>query len=645
MRHLTVITILLVSFAGCDSSVSSTQSPNALLSSQQGGLNSLSSTTPNDPLYSQQDYLNTANVPQAWQVTNGSFSEKIAIISLGGVAASHEDLNSRVTIKRAAGSPVADNGAGNPATGIIGAATNNGKGIAGVNWNSPVLSYNIAKETTGKVDQLPSGIPITKTYADLNESAVAPAINSAVNDGAKTIYLPLYWLLESQIPNVSISDFQFYPCCKTEDPYRQLLDNVVNIFNSIFAANKQNNNYQSAIGAVKNAYESGSVVVSGALPYDGILPLGFPANLASDHVVLTVGGYDPEENEPFQFSATPEGDDVSNDSKDINLIAPGVDLQTTLPDGNQYGDVSGTYGSAALTTGIISLLQSAEGDLTPDDVTHILEKTALPLGSSDYDDQGGFGLIDAGAAMDFVDTYDIKHAVATNGQAEKVSEGESITLYPSVWNELSIGIYIGDKYEVTYNIPLIPSSDNDLWFNAKGTLGWSEANPNDQNRYADVELFNDHAEVTTYIYKLFDRYGRDVGWHPASPETAQLSYSYVGEKPALPLDVIINGVPYANDGQTLSFSANVSNADGSVSYQWYYRRETYSPWTSAGTGSTFQHTFYSAPGGGTAHSGVKLEVTSPGETATDVLSVDVYGCQNGFKTQGDSLGSNIIIPC
>ena len=119
----------------------------------------------------------------------------------------------------------------------------------------------------------------------------------------------------------------------------------------------------------------------------------------------------------------------------------------------------------------------------------------------------------------------------------------------------------------------------------------------------------------------------------------------VGEGDGGSLTATINGVPYANDGQTLSFSANVSNADGSVSYQWYYRRETYSPWTASGTGSTFQYTFYSAPGGETAHSAVKLEVTSAGETASDVHSVDVYGCPNGYMMQGDSLKSNIIIPC
>lgn len=554
MRHLTIITLLLVTFVGCDSSLTSNKSSDGLLSSGQGGVNTFSSTTPNDPLFSQQGYLNSANVTQAWQTTNGSSSREIAVIAMGGIAAGHEDLTSRVTIKRAAGSSVADNGAANPAAGIIGAATNNGKGIAGVNWNAPVFSYNVARERTETVNLLPSGSPTTKTFVTLDESAVAPAINDAVNDGAKTIYLPLYWLLESEIPEIAISDFQVYPCCKTENPYRQIYDNGVNIINSVVAAIRQNNNYNSAIGAVKNAYESGSVVIAGALPYDGILPLGFPANLASEHVVLTVGAYNSSTQQPFQFSGTPAGDDVSNDPRDINLIAPGVNLLTTLPGGNQYGDVSGTYASAALATGIVSLLQAAEGDLTPDDVAHILEKTAAPVGGPGYDDKNGFGIIDAGAAMDFVNNNDIKHGTATDGQVEEIFSGEPITFYSnSIWSIFAAGAYYADKYKVTYTIPLVPSSNNDLWFNAEGTLGLSGANPNDQNRYANVEMFNDHAEVKMFIYKLFTTSGQDLGWHPASPETVQLSYSYVGEI-AAPQKLVISG-SIQNHSPRLDWSA------------------------------------------------------------------------------------------
>ncbi len=109
------------------------------------------------------------------------------------------------------------------------------------------------------------------------------------------------------------------------------------------------------------------------------------------------------------------------------------------------------------------------------------------------------------------------------------------------------------------------------------------------------------------------------------------------------LSVSISGPPYANDGQTVSFNASVSNASSSVNYQWYYRQETYSSWIADGNNSaTYQHTFSSAPGGETAHSAVKVEISSNGETATGVHSVDVYGCQGSGTL---SIGTEAIIPC
>lgn len=113
----------------------------------------------------------------------------------------------------------------------------------------------------------------------------------------------------------------------------------------------------------------------------------------------------------------------------------------------------------------------------------------------------------------------------------------------------------------------------------------------------------------------------------------------------LPLSVQVSGPHGVSDGQTAYFSASVSNAEGSVNYQWYYRQETYSSWIADGNNSsTYTHTFRSASGGETAHSAVKVEVTSAGEAASDIHSVDVYGCQES-GTQSGSASTNDIPTC
>lgn len=519
-------------------------------------------------------------MPQAWQTTIGNSSQKIAIISVGGVNTHHEDLSSRITVKTSSSSAI-NRAANNPLAGIIGAATNNGKGIAGINWSSPILSYDVGKEVTKQVNELPSGLPVNKTFIGLNTGSMASDINDAVSAGAKAILMPINWVQEDQLPNIDLLKLQFYPEFKVENPGQLILNAGWEILQSVYS---QDNDYPSAVSAVKNAYMNGSVVVGKAMEYDGT-GIGFPANLASDHIVFTVGAADLS-GEHYQYSGTSQSASISEDPKDINVIAPGVDMMTTLAGNTEYGTISGTSGSAALATGVVSLLQAAEPSLTPDDITHILQKTAAPIGGGGYNNQSGYGILDAGAALDYVTTHDIKHGTTTDGRVRQIFSDRLMTFVSSAWSEVASGAYYVDEYEVTFTIPLVPSADNDLWFNAKGTYGWTPANPNDQNRYAKVELFNDHATVTTYIYHISNYLGQEIGWYPAGRDNIQLSYSYVGEIPPEPLSVSINGVSRVKDGQSAIFTAGVSNAKGPVSYQWYYKKESWGGYILDGSSPT-----------------------------------------------------------
>ncbi len=112
-----------------------------------------------------------------------------------------------------------------------------------------------------------------------------------------------------------------------------------------------------------------------------------------------------------------------------------------------------------------------------------------------------------------------------------------------------------------------------------------------------------------------------------------------------PLSVTISGPGYANDGQTITFYANVEEANGTIDYQWYHRQEPYASWVQGGTSSSFSHTFSSAPGGETAESAVKVVVTSDGETASEIHSVDVSGCQGSGSLSQSDVSTNVIIPC
>lgn len=108
---------------------------------------------PNDPRYDnpsnpgsggeQWNLLNTGqnsgtydadiDAPKAWDITKGSTNTKIAIID-NGVRSSHEDLSGKVS----GDVTYADHGT--HVAGIAAANTNNGKGIAGIDWNAQIIN-------------------------------------------------------------------------------------------------------------------------------------------------------------------------------------------------------------------------------------------------------------------------------------------------------------------------------------------------------------------------------------------------------------------------------------------------------------------------------------------------------------------------
>ncbi len=109
------------------------------------------SLVPNDPWYANwQLSLQLMDSEPAWDVTTGSTSVPIAIADSGADFA-HPDLQGRLV----AGYdfvdndtyPMDENGHGTSVTGVAGATTNNGLGVAGVTWTSPILTVRIAGYT------------------------------------------------------------------------------------------------------------------------------------------------------------------------------------------------------------------------------------------------------------------------------------------------------------------------------------------------------------------------------------------------------------------------------------------------------------------------------------------------------------------
>jgi len=307
--------------------------------------NCLNSTTPNDPLYSNQWTLTKINAPNAWDITTGNSSIVVAVLD-NGFDLTHEDF----TDKFVSGwdyidndnSPIytGDYAHGTECAGVIGAKTNNGTGISGIAWNCKIMPIRIAH-----------GDDYTNT------SAIISGINFAKNNGAQ-------------------------------------------IISNSWAGGDPNTNLENAINdaAINGRNGKGCIVVfsSGNANQSTV---EYPANLGN---VLSVGATDQNDSR-WTYSSygsslrvvAPSG--LNGNQGDIWT----TDISGTagLSSSNYVSTFGGTSAACPLVAGLAALILSKNPNLTRIQVQTIIEQTAIDLGASGRDDYYGWGRIDAWNAL------------------------------------------------------------------------------------------------------------------------------------------------------------------------------------------------------------------------------------------------------
>ena len=90
----------------------------------------------------------------------------------------------------------------------------------------------------------------------------------------------------------------------------------------------------------------------------------------------------------------------SSDNLSVQVAAPGISVPAQGKDG-EYWLVSGTSPACALTAGVAALIRAAYPALTPVLVRKAITSTTSnrPPGAGGWDDQVGFGTVDAAAAL------------------------------------------------------------------------------------------------------------------------------------------------------------------------------------------------------------------------------------------------------
>jgi len=340
--------------------------------------------TPNDTLYSSQWDLfetNGINAPAAWDITTGSSSIVVADIDTG--ITNHADLNGRTVpgYDFIIDTHVANDGNGRDAdpsdpgdwvaanecgngnqksnsswhgthtAGTIGAKSNNGLGVAGINWNSKILPVRVLGKCGGYDTDIVDGL---RWAAGLAVSGVPANANPA------------------KVANLSLGGNG--ACSST---------------------------WQNAINDVVAA----GMVVAVAAGNSNSDASGFTP--ASCNGVITVAATNRSGSKAWysNFGSTVEISAPGGETSiSTNGILSTLNTGTTIPIADTYAYYQGTSMATPHVTGVVSLLFSLNPNLTPSQVLNILQSTAkaFPGGSSCNTTICGSGMLDAAAALNAV---------------------------------------------------------------------------------------------------------------------------------------------------------------------------------------------------------------------------------------------------
>jgi len=443
---------------------------------------------PNDPMFSYQWNMDNTtgsgiNVKKAWDISTGS-GVVVAVVDTGVAYETYSSTGKSYTkapdlantcfvpgydfINNDA-HPNDDNDHGTHVAGTIAQSTNNGVGVAGIAYNACIMPVKV-------LDANGSG----------SYSAVANGIYYAADHGAKIINMSLGGPSDSS----TLRD------------------------------------------AVAYAYAHGVTVIVAAGNENTSAP-SYPA--AYNDSVISVGATDYAKNRAW----------YSNYGPDVDVVAPGGDTSADL-NGDGYGDgilqntfdtnpnvfsyyfFQGTSMATPHVAGTAALIIANGNATTPDDVREALQSTAQDIGAVGKDNQFGYGLIDAFAAVQWSKTAPTANAGADQTAVVRTSisfDGTSST---------------GTNPIVSYD-----------WNFGDGILG------------TGITTNHTYTNVGTYTATL----------------TVTDDHGFTGKDTAT---VIVNGagvapISQAGDDQTttvgtkIAFNGSASTDDGSiVSYNWNF---------------------------------------------------------------------------
>ena len=312
---------------------------------------------PDDPYWTNQSYLSNIQAPQAWEIITGTSDVVIAVVDTG-IDSTHPDLSAQVW--------------NNPGeTGFDAAGKDKRMNRLDDDGNGYVDDWMGWNTIAGDGD----------VYDDHGHGTHVAGVAAADTNNGQGIAGVAWNARVMPIKALDRTGFGAY--AQVAEGIVYAADHGAQVINLSFGSA-----YPSALlkAAVDYAHARGVTIVAAA-GNSGTSEANYPAAYLS---VISVGATDAD-NRLAPFSTF---------GNTIDLVAPGVNVYSTYPDGS-YAPFYGSSSSAAHVSGVAALLASLPQFDTPAQIRDALFSTALDLGDLGRDPNYGFGLVQAHNALNY----------------------------------------------------------------------------------------------------------------------------------------------------------------------------------------------------------------------------------------------------